>query len=162
MKHLITILLIVILAAACRQQKVNFKGEEEKITFAWTDWSKKAATGKPELIAYYFADDAIVIAPKIPLMQSVNGKADIIKMYASAPTNFEMDMKWENENKPNIVEFSKDGDMAYCLDRNEISVPDSTGKIQMIPNKVLHIWKKDKEGITYCGRVNFLNKRFFH
>ncbi len=143
MKHLITILLIVILAAACRQQKVNFKGEEEKITFAWTDWSKKALTGKPELIAYYFADDAIVIAPKT---QPVNGKAEIIKIYASAPTNFELDIKWENENKPNIIQFSKDGNMAYSLDRNETPVPDSTGKIQMMPNKVLHIWKKDKEG----------------
>lgn len=143
MKHLITILLIVILAAACRQQKVNFKGEEEKITFAWTDWSKKALTGKPELIAYYFADDAIVIAPKT---QPVNGKAEIIKIYASAPTNFELDIKWENENKPNIIQFSKDGNIAYSLDRNETPVPDSTGKIQMMPNKVLHIWKKDKEG----------------
>ncbi|MGI8634180.1 MAG: hypothetical protein ACR2KZ_02125, partial [Segetibacter sp.] len=66
MKHLITILLIVILAAACRQQKVNLKGEEEKITFAWTDWSKKASTGKSDSIAYYFADDVIVIAPKTP------------------------------------------------------------------------------------------------
>lgn len=143
MKHIITILLIVILATACKQQKVNFKGEEEKITFAWTDWSKKASTGKPDSIAYYFADDAIVIAPKTP---PVNGKAEMIKMYASAPTNFEMDIKWENENKPNIIQFSKDGDMAYSLDRNETPAPDSTGKMQMIPNKVLHIWKKDKEG----------------
>lgn len=66
--------------------------------------------------------------------------------FLTKPTNFEMDIKWENENKPNIIQFSKDGDMAYSLDRNETSAPDSTGKMQKIPNKVLHIWKKDKEG----------------
>ena len=109
MKYLITISLLALLAS-CKQHKVNFKEEEEKITHAWTDWSKKAATGKPEEIAYYFADDALIVdqAP-----EPIKGKAEMIKIYAAAPTNFEIDIKWEDEAKPHLVKFSKDGDMAY-------------------------------------------------
>ena len=143
MRKFISILLVVIFATACRPKQINFKEEEEKITFAWTDWSKKALTGKPDSIAYYFADNAIVIMPN---MKPIYGKAEMIKFYAAAPADFELDIKWENDAKPNIIEFSKDGDMAYSLDRNEIPEPDSSGKIQMIPNKVIHVWKKDNDG----------------
>ncbi len=142
MKYLIIFSLLA-LFASCKQQKVDFKEEEEKITHAWTDWSKKASTGKPEQIAYYFADDALIVdqAP-----EPVKGKAEMIKIYAAAPTNFEMDIKWEDEAKPHLIQFSEDGDMAYSLDKMQAPVQDSTGVAKMVRNKVLHIWKKDKEG----------------
>jgi len=143
MKYLIKIALLSFIIFGCKQPEVNFKIEKEKITFAWTDWSKKAMTGKPELIAYYFADDALVLEPNA---KPINGKAEMIKIYAAAPTNFELDIKWENENEPNIIQFSKDGDMAYSLDKNIASIPDSIGKIRKAHNNVLHLWKKDKEG----------------
>lgn len=143
MKCSVTILLIVPLAFGCSRPNANFQDEKQKITFAWTDWSKKALTGKPELIAYYFADDAIVLEPN---STPINGKAEMTKIYAAAPTNFELDIKWENENEPNIIQFSKDGDMAYSLDKNETPVPDSIGTIHKVRNNVLHLWKKDKAG----------------
>lgn len=143
MKYLMSIILIVLLTFGCGRPNVNLKDEKEKITYAWTDWSKKAMTGKPDLIAYYFADDAIVLEPN---SKPVNGKSEMTKIYAAAPTNFELDIKWENENEPNIIGFSKDGDMAYSLDKNETPVPDSTGTIHLVRNNVLHLWKKDKEG----------------
>lgn len=143
MKILISISLLA-LFAGCKQKKVvDFKEEEQKITNAWTDWSKKASTGKPEQIAYYFADDALIVdqAP-----EPVKGKAEMIKIYAAAPTNFEMDIKWEDEAKPHLIKFSEDGDMAYSLDKMQAPVQDSTGATKMVRNKVLHIWKKDNEG----------------
>lgn len=125
----------------CGQPNVNFKQEEEKIKFAWTDWAKKALTGKPELIAYYFADDALIVGQD---REPIKGKAEMIKIYEAAPTNPELDLKWEDE--PNLIKFSKDGDMAYSLDKMESTVSDSAGVTQMVRNKVLHIWKKDDEG----------------
>lgn len=132
-----------ILLVSCGQTKVNFKDEEEKITFAWTDWSKKALTGKPDSLAYYYADDALIIGTD---PEFIKGKAEVTKIYADAPANFELDIKWDNEEKPNIIHFSNDGSMAYSLDGNAVPIPDSTGTIQMKHNKVLHIWKKDYEG----------------
>lgn len=136
-------MLIPALLASCRQHKIDFKEEEEKITKAWTDWSKKAATGKPEEIAYYFADDALIVDQAL---EPVKGKAEMIKIYAATPNNFEMDIKWEDEAKPHLIKFSKYGDMAYSLDKMQAPVKDSTGITKMVKNKVLHIWKKDDEG----------------
>lgn len=143
MKHLITIFLVALLLTGCGRQKADIKGEEEKITFAWTDWSKKALTGKPDSLAYYFADDAMVVS-EAP--EPVKGKAEMIKIYAVAPTNFELDVKWEDEAKPHLIKFSKDGDMAYSLDKMEAPLTDSSGATRTVRNKVLHIWKKDDSG----------------
>ena len=142
MKYITSIMLFASLWG-CKQQKVDFKEEETKITHAWTDWSKKAATGKPEEIAYYFADDALIVDQS---PEPVRGKAEMIKIYAAAPTNFEMDIKWEDEAKPHLIKFSNDGDMAYSLDKMQAPEKDSTGATKMVRNKVLHIWKKDNDG----------------
>ena len=139
----ITVITFIVLLAGCEQAKVNFKEEGKKITSAWTDWSKKALSGNPDSLAYYYADDAIIIGTE---PEFIKGKAEVIKIYADAPTNFELDIKWDDEEKPNIIQFSNDGSMAYSLDGNAVHMPDSTGTIHMIRNKVLHIWKKDSEG----------------
>jgi ketosteroid isomerase-like protein len=139
----LTAISVIALLTRCGQPKVNFKDEEEKIAFAWRDWSKKALTGKPELIAYYFADDALVVGQDA---EPIKGKAEMINIYAAAPSNFELEMKWEDEEKPHLIQFSKDGDMAYSLDGMQAPVSDSTGSTRMQRNKVLHIWKKDDEG----------------
>ena len=142
MKYLITIALLAFLTS-CSQQQVDFKEEEEKITHAWTDWSKKAATGKPEEIAYYFADDVLIVDQS---PEPIKGKAEMIKIYAAASTNFEMDIMWEDEAKPHLIKFSKDGDMAYSLDKMQAPEKDSVGTTKMVRNKVLHIWKNDDDG----------------
>jgi ketosteroid isomerase-like protein len=36
--------------------------------------------------------------------------------------------------------------MAYSLDTLELSIPDSTGKVQTLMNRGLHLWKKDDQG----------------
>ena len=139
----IAVITVIVLLAGCGQAKVNFKEEEKKITAAWTDWSKKALTGKPDSLAYYYADDALIIGTE---PEFINGKTAVVKMYADAPTNFELEIKWDDEQKPNIIHFSDDGSMAYSLDGNAVNMPDTAGAIHMIRNKVLHIWKKDTEG----------------
>ncbi len=150
MKHFIiknavsgTVISLTVLLAACVQAKVDFKEEERKITAAWTDWSSKAVSGKPDSLAYYYADDALIIGTD---PEFIKGKAAVIKVYADALTNFELDIKWDDEKKPNIINFSNDGSMAYSLDGNAVQMPGAAGTMQMIHNKVLHIWKKDTDG----------------
>ena len=138
----VTAITFIVLLTGCKQAKVNFKEEEKKITTAWTDWSKKAFSGKPDSLAYYYADDALIIGTEPEL---IKGKAEVIKIYAGAPANVELDIKWDDEEKPNLIQFSNDGSMAYSLDGNSMHMPDSTGTNRMVRNKVLHIWKKDIE-----------------
>lgn len=140
---LIAVINCMLLSAGCGQTKVNLEEEQKKITFAWTDWSNKALTGKPDSLAYYYADDALIIGTDPEL---IKGKEEAVKVYANAPANFELEIKWDDNDKPNIIHFSNDGSMAYSLDGNAVPIPDSTGKVHMQHNKVLHLWKKDNEG----------------
>ena len=139
----VTLVTCIALLAACVQAKGDFKEEERKITAAWTDWSRKAVSGKPDSLAYYYAEDALIIGTD---PEFIKGKAAVIKVYEDAPTNFELDIKWDDEEKPNIIGFSNDGSMAYSLDGNAVQMPDSAGTNQLIRNKVLHIWKKNANG----------------
>lgn len=60
------------------------------------------------------------------------------------PKNPSLKVNWGET--PNVIGFSKDGDVAYSLDKQEMSMTDSTGTIQTKVNQAIHIWKKDKEG----------------
>ena len=134
---------LLTILAGCGSRSVDFDEEKRKIAFVWTDWTKKTLTGKPDSIAYYFADDALVVSQD---PEPFRGKAAMVKLYASAPNNFELDFKWADELKPNLIQFSRDGDMAYSLDLMDAPIIDSAGVKQMQRNKILHIWKKDNAG----------------
>jgi ketosteroid isomerase-like protein len=129
---------LVLSVASCNLQKAKFNQEEEKIVQCWMDWPKKSLAGHPE---FYFADNAVITGQKIP---SARGKNEIINFYAAMPKMPGMVVKW-NE-KPNIIHFSKSGDMAYSIDTLRISVPDSTGIVQTTVNQGIHVWSKDPEG----------------
>ena len=140
---LVTVVTVIVVLSGCKQTNVDLKEEEKKITNAWTDWSKKALSGKPDSLAYYYAEDALIIGTD---PEFIKGKTAVIKMYKDAPANVELNIKWDDEKKPNLIQFSTDGSMAYSLDGNAVNMPDSTGTIYTQRNKVLHIWKKDTEG----------------
>jgi ketosteroid isomerase-like protein len=137
MKSMLTIIFLI-LAWNCAAQKVNLKQEEEKIVKCWVDWPAKATAGAPE---FYFADDAVLTGPKVPLSR---GKDEITKFYAAMPKIPGMVIKW-NE-KPNIIRFSLSGDMAYSIDTLRVSMPDGAGKIQTEISHGIHVWNKDMSG----------------
>ena len=58
---LVTVVTVIVVLSGCKQTNVDLKEEEKKITNAWTDWSKKALSGKPDSLAYYYAEDALII-----------------------------------------------------------------------------------------------------
>ncbi|MBS1975841.1 MAG: hypothetical protein JST46_00620 [Bacteroidetes bacterium] len=129
---------ILLLLTSCGQQSVDIKNEEEKILQCWTDWPKKAVSGSPE---YYFADDAIMMGQEQPTFK---GKAEIAKFYAGMPKIPGLQIKWND--RPNIIEFSQDGRMAYSVDTLKFSMTDTTGTVQTKINQGLHVWRKDNEG----------------
>jgi ketosteroid isomerase-like protein len=147
MRYLLTFSLLVFFAG-CGQQEPNLKDEEQKIIKCWQDWPMKAKTGKPELEAYYFADSAIFMGQEVPL---IKGKPELIKFFSVSPKFPALKVNWGE--KPNIIGFSRDGDMAYSLDRQELSITDSAGTVQTKVNQAIHVWKKDRKG---NWKVDFL------
>jgi len=55
-----------------------------------------------------------------------------------------MVIKWND--KPNIVEISREGQMAYSIDTMRMSVPDSSGAMQTRVNQGIHVWRKESDG----------------
>lgn len=137
MKKLLSLLLLA-LFASCEQKSLNLEDEKESIIKCWNDWEEKGKAGDP---AYYWADDAIIMGQGHPTMK---GKAEFNKMFSGMQKMKGFKMTWDKE--PSILEVSKDGHMAYLMARNELTITDSTGKVNSGFNQVLQIWKKDKEG----------------
>jgi ketosteroid isomerase-like protein len=140
MKLIITLSLIALLSA-CNQQNVNIEKEKENLVKLWQDWPTKAKTGDPELWAYYFADDAMIMGQEQP---PIKGKGELINFFSVFSKIPGLKVNWGE--RPNIIEFSKNGDMAYSVDKQEISMTDSTGTVQTKINQALLVWKKDEKG----------------
>jgi ketosteroid isomerase-like protein len=122
---------------SCAQNRFNAEEEKAKIRQSWNDWSLKAQAGQPE---YYFSDSAIYMIQGQP---TAKGKQEISRVFSNRPNIPGMKVNWHG---PYIIDFSRTGDMAYSLDTLELSIPDSTGKVQTLMNRGLHLWKKDDQG----------------
>src|ERR1700739_82720 len=129
------------LLAACGHQHSTIAGEKEAIMQIRADWPKRAQTRKPDQIAWYFADDAIMMGQEQP---PIKGKAAIIQFFSALPPAIVAKVKWAEQ--PSLFEVSEEGNMAWFVDQQTLSIPDSTGKDQIRTNRVLHIWTKDQDG----------------
>ena len=136
---LATLLLTVILFYSCNQQPVDTKAEGEKLMQLSREWSKAAATDSMEKTLSYWADDAIVMSPGQP---TIKGKDAIKAMVMGASKIPGFKISWE----PLSVSVSANGDMAYMIEQNQITVNDSTGKPVTEFNKGVTIWRKEKDG----------------
>ena len=119
MRTLIACLAVVTLNACAASSKAeDTKAEETKLMQLSRDWSTAAGKGDVDAILAYWADDAVVMPPgEAP----VRGKAAIRALVEGSGPGFSI--KWE----PLEAHVSAAGDMAYMIERNEITFNDSTG-----------------------------------
>ena len=103
------------------------------------EWSKSAAGDDMEKTLSYWADDAVVMQPGQPM---IRGKEEIRAMLESTANIPGFQISWE----PLEVHVSKDGDMAYMIERNNVSFIDSLGNRITEHNKVTTVWRKQADG----------------
>ena len=139
MRFIISFLIVTFLYA-CKEQSVDTKAEGEKLMQLSRDWSASAGTDSIEKTLSYWANDAVVMSPGQP---PIKGKDAIRAMVIEASKIPGFKISW----KPLTVSVSKNGDMAYMTEENQISVNDSTGKSITEFNKVVTIWRKEKDGL---------------
>ena len=139
MKSLLATILLVTLLSCRNEGETGIKAEEEKLMQTSRDWSRLAATDSLEKILSYWADDAFVMPPGQP---PVKGKAAIRQMLESTSKIPGFRISWE----PLSATVSKTGDMGYLLERNQITMTDSTGKPFTQYNKSVTIWRKEADG----------------
>jgi len=134
----ITLLLIALVS--CSEQKVDTKAEEEKIKQTIKDWTALLTKDSLERTLSYWTDDAIIMMPGQPILK---GKKAIREMVTNSRNIPGFQIIWE---PPTEVTVSRSGDMAYVLQRNQITMNDSLGKPMTQNNKAIIIWRKQADG----------------
>ena len=131
----VTLMMIV----SCTQQKADTKAEGEKLMETSREWSKVAATNDVEKTLSYWADNAILMSAGQP---TLNGKKEIRKMVEESFKTPGFKISWE----PQSVEVSESGDMAYLIEKETMSMNDSSGKTITTHAKGITVWKKQSDG----------------
>ena len=137
MKQIISISLIVISSSimGCNQKKIDAVAEGEKLMQVSREWSQAVPTKDYEKILSYWADDAVIILPHQPL---IKGKDAIRAMIEEDAKNPAFSISWE----PLEAHVSDDGSMGYLLERNKVTLNDST----TLYHSVVTVWRKSTDG----------------
>ena len=140
MKNFITLLTVTTLLFGCNQKaEINIEKEKESLMQLCKDWSNLIKTGDTDKIMEGWANDAIMMAPGFPPLRG----RDAIRNYVEEGNKIPgFGIRWE----PLEAHISETGDMAYLIERNEITVSDSIGNPIKSYNKVVTIWKKQPDG----------------
>ena len=139
MKKNILVAAILIIIYSCNQQKADTKSEGEKVMQTSRDWSQITSTRDVGKILDYWADDAVVISGGQPILK---GKKEIRKMVEESFKTPGFKISWE----PQSVEVSQSGDLAYLIEKQTMSMNDSSGKTITIFSNGVTVWKKQSDG----------------
>ncbi len=130
------ILLCLLLPLAGYSQKSNSKTEIENVEKAFNDLAK--SKGIAEAFYHFAADQATIKRENDTL---IKGRENIRKYYSN-PKLKNASVSW----KPDFVDVSKDGTMAYTYGKYVWTVKDSTGKATDYKGVFHTVWKKQPDG----------------
>lgn len=129
----------LVLLCGCGSPDVDVEAEEQRLMELSREWSAVAAEDDVEALMSYWADDAVMMAPDQPPLR---GKEAIREFVISTGEIPGFSVSWE----PLEAHVSASGDMAYLVEQNQMTIPDSTGTLMTQYNKVVTIWKKQEDG----------------
>lgn len=136
---LISLFAPALLLIACADTGFDEATERDKLMQLSRDWSALVASGDIDSFIDYWADDAVVMPPDLPMME---GKAAIREYVEAAFAIPGFEISWETVS----ASFSDDGKMAYMLEKNRIEFKDANGDSVVSFGKVLTVWRQDSEG----------------
>ena len=113
--------------------------EAEALMNLSRQWSAVLQTGDLESTLEFWADDAVMLPPGLPLVEGKEAIREFVEAGAEIPG---YKISWE----PVSAYISDSGDLAYMLERNveEFDGPDGNKVIKH--NKVVTIWRTDQNG----------------
>ena len=117
--------------------------ERDRLMDTSREWAAATATGDLERALAYWTDDAIVLPPDQP---AVVGKPAIRAFVQRATSIPGFSITWQ----PELAVVSVDGDMAYMIERNQMTFTDPTGALQTQFGKAVTIWRKQPDGGWRC------------
>lgn len=138
MKTSIVVLLVTLLILGCEKSKSKLEIENEIIQVERNFQKMSVEKGIPEAF-YFFADSKAIIKRQNDTLIAGN---ENIKLYYQKQDLKNVKVDW----KPDFVDVSSSGDMAYTYGKYVWKFPDSTGLIKKYEGIFHTVWKKQKDG----------------
>ena len=117
----------------------DLEAEGEGLMQLSRDWSDRVATRDIEAIMREWAENAVMLPPGMPMLE---GKPAIRGYVEAALRNPGFHIRWE----PTSAYVAASGDLAYMIERNVVTVPNSEGNPVITHGKAVTVWRRDDDG----------------
>jgi len=136
---------VVGFAVACRTSATGANASDvAQLLTTDREWAKVSSTGtSADSVLAFWTDDARVLLPGQPEM---SGKAAIRKMVLGALKTPGFHITWT----PERAAVARSGDLGYTYGANEVTAPDSAGRLVTTPGRYLTVWRKGADGRWRC------------
>ena len=137
---------LALLACATEVEITEVDLEAARAELAETDLAFAAAASAAEdaeLIASYWADEAVIIPPDSP---EVRGKAAILEFVRESMALPGFSVTWE----PVEVQIGPSGLVGFTTGPNRFTVPDADGNIMTVDGTYVTVWQKQADGSWKC------------
>jgi len=135
--------LLSLLALSCTARHVDLVAEKNTLLQRDAEWSAAAAGTDVEQIVAYWTDDATIIPPGQP---AVTGK-EAIRQYVTGSLAIPgFKISWSATD----VRLSPDGQMAYILEANEVTMNGPDGQPRTSHGRGVTVWRKEADGQWRC------------
>jgi len=121
------------------------RAERQRLLDRDAQWATLAAEGRDiERILDFWTDDAVVYPPGLPV---VAGKA-ALRAYVQASLVIPgFHITWTSSD----ARISSDGQLAYLVGENAVTVPDPTGETVTMRGRAVTIWRREADGEWRCA-----------
>lgn len=120
-----------------------YEAEADALMQKSREWATAASTGDVDLLVSYWDDDAVVLPPD---QQPVIGKRAIREYVVQSMALPGFSITWE----PEKAMIAPDGTFGYILERNKVTLRDSSGSLITQAGKTVTIWRKNGAGEWKC------------
>lgn len=124
---------------------MDLAAEKTRLLERDADWAIVASEGSDlERILSYWTDDAVVLAPGLPV---VIGK-DALRSYVQDSMQIPgFRISWTSTD----VTFSPDGNLAYMFSQNAVTMDAPDGTLATTEGRAVTIWRRESDGEWRCA-----------
>jgi ketosteroid isomerase-like protein len=124
---------------------MDLASERARLLQRDADWATVASEGSDlERILSYWTDDAVVMAPGLPV---IVGK-DALRLYVQGSMQIPgFKITWTTTD----VTFSPDGNLAYLFSRNAVTMNTPAGTPNTTAGRAVTIWRRESDDEWRCA-----------
>lgn len=124
---------------------MDLESERRHLLERDAEWATLGSSGQEiDRILSYWTDDARVYPPGMPV---VSGKAALREYVEGALAIPGFHITWTTSE----ATLSPDGQLAYLLSTNAVTLPGATGELVTTPGRAVTVWRKEPDGEWRCA-----------